>query len=165
MKKILLVILLGVIIACQGDPKSDKLELKEAVEDTTAVTEVNEVKPKVKKVVKKKRKKSTKKKSSVVAVATPKKVEIPVPTSMKELQNSTARNYIKDCEQYVANYKKAVESNDMEAFLKLSDESSNLTKQYQSMISDPNLSEQDMKLLSSYMLETTKQLNELSKRM
>lgn len=163
MKKILLVILLGVIIACQGDPKSDKLELKEAVEDTTAVAKVEEKKAKVKKVVKKKRRKSTKKKSSAVAVATPKKVEIVVPSNMVEVEDAAARKYINDYENYVSSYKKAVDANDMDSFLKLSDASSNLTKQYQSMVS--RLSEKDMELLSSYMLEKTKQLNELSKRM
>ncbi|MBW1296566.1 hypothetical protein [Aquimarina litoralis] len=148
----LLCLLLSFAVSCKKDPKSDKVEAIEEVVDSTDVVEVvEEKKPEVKKKKKPKKKK-------------PKKDEIKVPAGAPTFDSKEARKYIRDYEAYVSKYKKAVESKaDMDAFLKLSESSSNLTKQYRKLIS--TLSADEIEKMSKYMQEKTKQIDALSRQM
>lgn len=161
MRKTFLLALVGFIIiaivsSCKGDPKSDKQELKEAVKDTTAVVAVEEEKPEKEPVKSKPKKKKSKPK--------PKKTqEIKLPKGMTSITDEAAKKYIRDYERYVVNYKKAVDANDMDSFLKLNDASSSLSRQYNSLMS--TLSGEDIEKISKYMQEKTVQLNKLSEKM
>ncbi|WP_405206259.1 hypothetical protein [Aquimarina sp. LLG6339-5] len=148
----LLCLLLIFAVSCKKDPKSDKVEVIEEVVDSTDVVEVIEEK----KPVVKKKKKSTKKK--------PKKETIKLPAGAPSFSSIEAKKYIRDYEAYVSKYKKAVESKaDMDAFLKLSESSSSLTKQYRKLIS--TLPAGEIEKMSKYMQEKTKQIDALNRQM
>jgi len=122
------------------------------VDSTDVVEVVEEKKP----VVKKKKKKPKKKK--------PKTEAIKVPAGAPSFSSVAARKYIRDYEAYVVKYKKAVESKaDMDAFLKLSKSSSDLTKQYRKLIS--TLPADEIEKMSKYMQKKTKQIDALSRQM
>lgn len=156
MKKTFLITLASfsvfLIASCNKDPKSDKKELKEAVTDTTQVVAVEEEKP-IEPVKKKTTKKTTK----------PKKKTVKLPAGMSSITDKAAIKYIQDYERYVANYKKAVEANDMDSFLKLNEASSSLTKQYTALMT--KLSGEDIEKISNYMQEKSKQIDALSAQM
>ncbi|MDH7446656.1 hypothetical protein [Aquimarina sp. 2201CG14-23] len=146
----LLCLLFASIVSCKKDPKSDKLEVVEEVVDSTDVAEevVEEKKP----VVKKKKKKKKKPKTDIV------------PPGAPSFENTAARKYVRDYEAYVANYKKAVEAKaDMDAFLKLSEASSSLTKQYRTLIS--TLSGDEIEKMSKYIQKKSQQIDALNKQM
>ncbi len=145
-------VLLMSAISCKKDPKSDTLEVKEELVDTTAVVEdvVEEKKP-----IAKKKKKETKKK--------PKKETIALPPGTPNFTSVEARKYVRDYEAYVADYKKAVKSKDMDSFIELSEASSSLTRQYRILIS--KLSGEEMDKMSKYIQAKSKQIDELSKQM
>ncbi|WP_299242462.1 hypothetical protein [uncultured Aquimarina sp.] len=150
----LLCLLLVSVVSCKKDPKSDKVEVVEEVADSTDVVEVVEEKKPV--VKKKKKKKTTKKK--------PKTNVIEVPAGAPSFNSTAARKYVRDYEAYVSKYKKAVESKaDMDAFLKLSKSSSDLTNQYRKLIS--TLPAGEIEKMSKYMQEKTKQIDALSRQM
>ncbi|WP_108867277.1 hypothetical protein [Aquimarina aquimarini] len=142
--------------SCKKDPKADKLDVVEVVKDSTnvAVEEVVEEK----KPEKPKKKKATKKKTVETKEKTTR-----IPGTSFSTDNSFAKKYIKDYERYVANYKKAVEANDMDSFLKLSDASSSLSKQYTRLISV--LPGEEIEKLSKYMQVKSDQLTKLSEKM
>ncbi|MFD2561999.1 hypothetical protein [Aquimarina rubra] len=148
----LLCLFLVSVASCKKDPKTDQVEVIEEVVDSTDVVEVVEEK---KPVVKKKKKTTKKKKKATV---------IEVPAGAPSFKSTAARKYVRDYEAYVANYKKAVESKgDMDAFLKLSKSSSDLTNQYRKLIS--TLPADEMEKMSKYMQEKTKQIDALSRQM
>ncbi|WP_299253900.1 hypothetical protein [uncultured Aquimarina sp.] len=156
MKNIVLVsflcLLLVSVTSCKKDLKSDKVEVVEEVVDSTDVVEVVEEK----KPVVKKKKKTIKKK--------PKTNEIKVPAGAPSFNSVAARKYVRDYEAYVAKYKKAVESKaDMDSFLKLSEASSSLTKQYRKLIS--TLPAGEIEKMSKYIQKKTKQIDALSRQM
>ncbi|MBQ4822520.1 hypothetical protein [Aquimarina sp. MMG016] len=157
MKRIVLITFLNLAallaVSCKKDPKTDKIEVKEEVQDTIPVMQVEDEKPSVKKVTKKKKKKKK---------TTPKKV-IKVPPGAPTFDDTEARRYVRDYEAYVAQYKKAVAANDMDSFLKLSDASSSLNRQYKSLIT--KLSSEEMDKMVKYMEKKTKQIDELTKKM
>ncbi|MGY3793140.1 hypothetical protein [Aquimarina sp. 433] len=147
----LLCLLLSFAVSCKKDPKEDKVEVVEEVVDSTDVVEVVEEK---KPVVKKKKKPKKK----------PKTEEIKLPAGAPSFDSQEAKKYIRDYEAYVAKYKKAVESKaDLDAFLKLSESSTSLTKQYRKLIS--TLPAEEMEKMSKYMQEKTKQIDALSRQM
>ncbi|WP_378175068.1 hypothetical protein [Aquimarina sp. SS2-1] len=151
----LVCLLLISVVSCKKDPKTDKKEevIEEVVDSTDVVEVVEEKKPVVKK---KKKKKTTKTK--------PKTNVIEVPAGAPSFKNTAARKYVRDYEAYVTKYKKAVESKaDMDAFLKLSKLSSDLTSQYRKLISI--LPADEIEKMSKYMQEKTKQIDALSRQM
>ena len=150
------------IVSCKQDPKTDKMELQEQVEDTlpAVVEPVVEEKPVVKKekVVKKKKTKAQIKAESV------KKLTLELKSKGLPTFNETpAMIYIKNYEKYVADYRKAVEANDMDSFLKLSDASSALTRQYRTLLN--SLEGEEVAKMSRYMQEKSKQIDALSANM
>ena len=160
MKKYLLsTIIIGttLVLSCKSDPKTDKQDLKEAVEDTTEVVDVEvdeiveEKKPVKKKITKKKKTTTTKKETYKVSAGAP------------TFSDAAARKYIIDYEKYVAAYKKAVEANDMESLVKLNDASKSLNQQYNALIE--KLSAEELAKMSNYIQKKTQQLNELSEKM
>ncbi|MHA7057103.1 hypothetical protein ACWGOQ_0007785 [Aquimarina sp. M1] len=153
----LVCLLLVSVISCKKDPKSDKEEvIEEVIEEVTDSTDVVEEVVEEKKTVVKKKKKPRKKK--------PKSNVVEVPAGAPIFESMAARKYIRDYETYVLKYKKAVESKaDMDAFLKLSESSSDLTKQYRKLIS--TLPAGEIEKMSKYMQEKTKQIDALSRQM
>ncbi len=147
------VLLIGVT-SCKKDPKTDKLEVVEEVQDSTQIA-VEEVVEEKKPVVKKK--KTTKKKKDNVDKP------LRIPGTSEKTNNSYSKKYIKDYEKYVANYKKAVEAHDMDSFLKLSSASSDLSRQYTRLMSI--LPGEEIEKLSKYMAVKSKQINALSEQM
>ncbi len=148
----LLFLLLASVVSCKKDPKTDKEEIIEEVVDSTDVVEVIEEK---KPVVKKK--KIPKKKK-------PKKKVIEVPPGAPTFESEVARKYVRDYEAYVTKYKKAVEAKaDMDSFLKLSEASSSLTRQYRKLIS--TLPAGEIEKMSKYMNEKAKQIDALNRQM
>ncbi len=159
MKNTILITFLSLImlsfVSCKQDPKSDKLDAVETVKDSTSVA-VEEVVEDVKPVVKKKK---TPKKKKTVKVDKPMRI----PGTSYSTKNVDAKSYIKNYERYVSNYRKAVTSQNTEAFFKLSDESNNLTKQYNRLMS--KLPGEEIEKLSKYMQIKSQQLAELSAKM
>ncbi len=150
--------------SCKKDPKSDKLEVVEKVEDSTAVAVEEVVEEEKKPVVKKKKKPVKKDKQDGKKEYEKTGVFISIPgTGGATTSNTDAKKYIRDYERYISEYKKAVEAKDMDSFLKLNEASSNLTKQYNSLMT--KLSGEDIENISKYMQVKTKQLNELSAQM
>ncbi len=149
------------ISSCKKDPKIDKEEIVEISPDSTSVavdeTKIEENLEEKKKVASKKKKTKKKKKTS----SSNKTMRIP--GTFDTTDNSYSKKYIRDYERYVSNYKKAVESKDMDSFLKLSDASSDLTRQYNRIINI--LPGEEIEKLSEYMQIKSKQLNELSAKM
>ncbi len=150
-----LCIALGSIISCKKDPKSDKLEPVEVAKDSTEVVEevVEEKKP----ITKKKTTTKKKKKSTTVDGA------MRIPGTSESTNNSYVKKYIRDYEKYIANYKKAVDAQDMDSFLKLSSASSDLSRQYNRLMSI--LPGEEIEKLSNYMQVKSRQLAELSAKM
>ena len=152
------IIVTTLMFSCKSDPKTDKQDLKEAQVDTTEVVDieeekiVEEKKPVTKKITAKKKK-----------ATTPKKEAYKVPAGAPTFSDAAARKYIIDYEKYVAAYKKAVEANDMESFVKLNDASKSLNQQYNALIE--KLSAEELAKMSNYIQEKTQQLNELSEKM
>ncbi|WP_103068655.1 hypothetical protein [Aquimarina sediminis] len=144
------------VISCKKDPKSDKLEVVEEVVQDSTIVIAEEVVEEKKPVVKKK-KKTTKKKS------TTKDKTLRIPGTFDSTDNSYVKKYVRDYERYVSNYKKAVESNDMDSFLKLSDASSDLTRQYSRLMNI--LPGEEITKLSEYMQVKSEQLAKLSDSM
>ncbi len=144
------------ITSCKKDPKSDKLDVQEEIVDTTTV---------IKDVIEKKEVvTSKKKKKNEVTKKKPKEQIIPVPKGAPSFNSVAARKYVRDYEAYVANYRKAVKAHaDMDSFLKLSEASSSLTKQYRTLIS--TLSGNEIEKMSKYMEAKTKQIDALSKQL
>lgn len=146
------------VFSCMKDPKSDKVDaVKEIVQDSTNIA-TEEVVEEKKPVVKKK-KKATKKKNRTVK----KDVTMRIPGTPNSTNNSYSKKYIRDYEQYVANYKKAVDAHDMDSFLKLSSASSDLSRQYNRLMSI--LPGEEIEKLSLYMQVKSKQLADLSAKM
>ncbi|WP_062059229.1 hypothetical protein [Aquimarina longa] len=148
------------VISCKKDPKSDALDVVEEVQDSTkvAVEEVvEEVKPKVKK-----KKKVTGKRDGKKEFERTNKL-IPIPGTSGHTSNPDTRKYIKDYERYVANYKKAVEAKDMDSFLRLSDASSDLSRQYNALMT--KLPGEEIEKLSEYMQVKSDQLTKLAEKM
>ncbi len=158
MKKTFLItifcLLLFSIPSCKKDPKSDKIDPVEVVQDSTQVA-VEEVVEEKKPVVKKKKKTTTKKK--------PVDKSMRIPGTAYSTKNVDAKSYIRNYERYVSNYKKAVASQNTEAFFKLSDESNALTRQYNQLMS--KLPGEEIEKLSKYMQIKSQQLAELSAKM
>ncbi len=155
-----LCLLLVSVISCKKDPKTDKLDAVEVVQDSTDVTieeVVEEKKPVVKKKKKTTKKKKKKKKKTVVDGA------MRIPGTSISTNNSYSKKYIRDYEKYVRNYKKAVEAHDMDSFLKLSSASSDLSRQYNRLMNI--LPGEEIEKLSEYMQLKSKQINELSSKM
>lgn len=144
------------VFSCKKDPKSDKMYAVEVVEDSTnlAVEEVIEEK----KPVVKKKKKSTKKKKANEDDKT-----MRIPGTFDSTDNSFSKKYIRDYERYMANYKKAVEASDMDSFLKLSDASSDLSRQYNRLMNI--LPGDEIGKLSEYMQVKSEELAKLSEQM
>ena len=145
------------ISSCKKDPKTDTLDVQETVQDSTEVA-AEEVVEEKKPVVKKK-KKTTKKKKKV----SPEDRTMRIPGTRLTTDNSYAKKYIRDYEKYVSNYRKAVEAHDMDSFLKLSDASSDLSRQYNRLINI--LPGEEIEKLSTYMQVKSKQLAALSAKM
>ncbi len=148
--------------SCKKDPKSDKLEVVEKVEDSTAVA-VEEIVEEKKPAVKKKKKTVKKNKNDGKKEFERNSKFIPIPGTGAKTSNTDAKKYIKDYERYISNYKKAVEAKDMDSFLKLNEASSDLTKQYNSLMT--KLSGQEIENISKYMQIKSAQLNKLSAQM
>lgn len=160
MKKILCIItIVGVALlsSCKGDPKTDKQDLIEAIKDTTVVTQV------VEEDVIVEEKKPVKKKTTPKKKPAQKKETYKVPTGAPTFSDAAARKYIIDYEKYVAAYKKAVEANDMDSFVKLNDASKSLNNQYNALIE--KLSAEELAKMSDYIQEKTEQLNKLAEKM
>lgn len=161
---IFLCLFLSLIISCKNDPKPDQTETVEVAVDSIdvveAVVEEEEVVEKKKPVAKKE--KETSKKKKTTTTKKPEKKQITGP-GIPSFDSSLARTYVRNYETYIVNYKKAVNANDMDSFLKLSEASSDLTKQYNQLVS--KLSSEDMQKLSKYMQAKTVQLNKISESM
>ncbi|WP_271766874.1 hypothetical protein [Aquimarina algiphila] len=168
MKKTILTIFLSAVLlsafSCKKDPKSDTLDTVEVARGDTSDF-VEEVDKEKEPEVEKKKKPNKKKKSDLDGKKDFEKTNklIPIPGTSGYTKNSAAKKYIKDYEKYVANYKKAVEAHDMESFLKLNEASSDLTKQYNSLMT--KLSGEEIENISKYMQAKSKQLNALSAKM
>ena len=155
-----------VFISCHSDPKSDKVTLNR-VKDSIITTKESSIAEKQEEVKSKKKKvldtsiKNIKKQSKFK----PKneKVKIDLPSGAPSFKGDEARRYVRDYERYVSNLKKAVEAKDIESFLKLGDASSNLTKQYNTLIG--KLPADEIAKMSKYMKQKTRQLDELTKKM
>ncbi len=152
-----LCLLLVSVISCKKDPKTDKLDAVEVVQDSTDVA-IEEVVEEKKPVVKKKKKTTKKKKKKTVADGA-----MRIPGTSISTNNSYSKKYIRDYEKYVRNYKKAVEAHDMDSFLKLSSASSDLSRQYNRLMNI--LPGEEIEKLSQYMQLKSKQINELSAKM
>ncbi len=168
MKKPILTIFLSVLLlsvfSCKKDPKTDNLDTVEFARGDTSDF-VEEVEEEKKPEVKKNKKTTKQKKSDLDGKKDIEKANklIPIPGTSGYTKNSAAKKYIKDYEAYVANYKKAVEAHDMDSFLKLNEASSDLTKQYNSLMT--KLSGEEIENISKYMQAKSKQLNALSAKM
>jgi hypothetical protein len=157
---IFLCLLLLSVVSCKKESKTDNLETVEVARGDTSdfIEEVDE-EPEVKKKKKPtKNKKSTKKED-----ATDGNKALHIPGTFDTTDNTYSKKYIKDYERYVVNYKKAVEANDMDSFLKLSDASSDLSKQYNRLMNI--LPGEEIEKLSEYMQIKSEQLTELSSKM
>ncbi|WP_109852754.1 hypothetical protein [Aquimarina sp. AU58] len=153
---IFLCLILLSVVSCKKDPKTDTVDPVEIPRgDTSNFIEETE---KEKKPVVKKKKKTTKDKK-----ATEDDNTLHIPGIFDTTDNSYSKKYIKDYERYVENYKKAVEANDMDSFLKLSDASSDLSKQYNRLMNI--LPGEEIQKLSEYMQVKSEQLAELSSKM
>ncbi|WP_109300059.1 hypothetical protein [Aquimarina sp. AU474] len=151
-------LLLATMISCKKDPKTDKLDVVETVQDSTAVAVEEVVEEKKPVVKKKKKKKTTKKKKPTIDDKA-----MRIPGTFDTTENTHSKKFIKDYERYVANYKKAVKAHDMDSFLKLGDASSDLSRQYNRLMSI--LPGEEISKLSEYMQVKSKQINELSAQM
>jgi len=165
-----LVLMILSVASCKKDPKSDKEKLKsvENPVDSTMVKDANkEVVVQKPTTTKKKKKPTSSKKSS--STKTKKKSKATVDGTMRipgtsfSTDNSMSKKYIRDYESYVRNYKKAVDAKDMDSFLKLSDASSSLSRQYTRLISV--LPGEEIEKLSTYMQVKSKQLDKLSSKL
>lgn len=144
-------------VSCKKDPKSDKIEISEEVLDSTLVdsTAIVEIeKPVVKKKKKETKKKTTKKKTKTEIIA--------VPPGAPAFESVEARKYVRDYERYVANYKRAVEGNDLNAIIKLSDTGNGLIKQYKTVVS--KLSKNELVKMNSYVESKSRQIKALAKK-
>lgn len=154
---IFLCMILLSVVSCKKDPKTDNtLDPVEIPRGDTSdfIEETQEEK----KPVVKKKKKITKDKKTTKDDNT-----LHIPGTFDTTDNSYSKKYIKDYERYVANYKKAVEANDMDSFLKLSDASNDLSKQYNRLMNI--LPGEEIQKLSEYMQVKSEQLAELSSKM
>jgi len=86
-----------------------------------------------------------------------------IPGTSLSTNHGMAKKYIYDYENYVARYRKAVAAKDMDSFLRLSDASSSLSRQYTKLMSI--LPGEEIEKLSQYMDIKSKQLNQLSSQM
>ncbi|MBP2832080.1 hypothetical protein J8281_07740 [Aquimarina sp. U1-2] len=158
-------VVLLLFFSCKKDPKATNFEAVEYPVDSTYVEGENKgvviknasTKKKKKSYTKKKKKNNTKRKTAKDDAV------IRIPGTFERTSNSYAKKYIKDYERYVANYKKAVEANDMDSFLKLSNASSDLSRQYNRLMSI--LPGEEIEKLSQYMEVKSKQINALSAKM
>ncbi|PKV50779.1 hypothetical protein ATE84_2845 [Aquimarina sp. MAR_2010_214] len=147
------------IVSCKKETKTENFEAVEVARGDTSdfIEEVEEESE-----VKKKKKPTKKKKPAKKENATDDKA-LHIPGTFDTTNNSYSKKYIKDYERYVVNYKKAVEANDMDSFLKLSDASNDLSKQYNRLMSI--LPGEEIEKLSEYMQVKSEQLAELSSKM
>jgi hypothetical protein len=148
------------VVSCKKESKTDNLDTVEIPRGDTSdfIEEVDE-EPEVKK----KKKPTKKKKPAKKGNATDDDKELRIPGTFDATDNSYSKKYIRDYERYVVNYKKAVEANDMDSFLKLSDASSDLSKQYTRLMNI--LPGEEIEKLSEYMQVKSEQLAELSSKM
>jgi hypothetical protein len=148
---------LSSVISCKKEVKTDSFDTVEVPRGDTSnfIEEVDE-ESKVKK-----KKKSTKKNKPTKKEGDDKILHIP--GTFDETDNPHSKKYIRDYERYVANYKKAVEAKDMDSFLKLSDASSDLSRQYSKLMNI--LPGKEIEKLSEYMQVKSEQLAELSSKM
>ncbi|WP_106792135.1 hypothetical protein [Aquimarina sp. Aq78] len=147
------------VVSCKKEVKTDTLEPVEVARGDTSdfIEEVDEESEA------KKKKKSTKKKKPAKKESTTDDKTLHIPGTFDTTDNTYSKKYIKDYERYVTNYKKAVEANDMDSFLKLSDASSDLSKQYNRLMNI--LPGEEIEKLSEYMQVKSEQLAELSSKM
>ncbi|WP_024769062.1 hypothetical protein [Aquimarina macrocephali] len=147
------------VVSCKKEAKTDNLEPVEVARGDTSdfIEEVDEESEA------KKKKKSTKKKKPAKKESTTDDKTYHIPGTFDTTDNTYSKKYIKDYERYVANYEKAVEANDMDSFLKLSDASSDLSKQYNRLMNI--LPGEEIEKLSEYMQVKSEQLAELSSKM
>lgn len=153
----------SLLFSCKKDPKQDKEPIIEEVVDSTEIKEavipklIEEEKVLEKKIVKKKNEKThdgDKKYSRTTN-------KIPLPPGAPDIQDQIVRKYIRDYENYIVEYRKAVNSDDFDTFLKLSKTSSKLTDQYRSVVD--RLSGDDVKMMSDYIKKKTKEIEEISR--
>ncbi|WP_378188053.1 hypothetical protein ACE939_06440 [Aquimarina sp. W85] len=150
------------IVSCKKDPKSDSTELQEQMVDTLPVVEEPVVVEKP--VVKKKKVVKKQKTKEEIQAESIKKLTIEMKSKgLPTFKESPAMIYIKRYEKYVADYKRAVEANDMDSFLKLSDASSALSREYRSLLN--SLEGEDVEKMSKYMQAKSKQIDALSAKM
>ncbi len=163
MKKPILIISLCTvllsIVSCKKDPKSDTVDTTvETVMPDSIREAVSEEIEKEKAVIKKKKAPVEKKK--------PKEEDngiMRIPGTFDSTDNSYTKKYIKDYEKYMVDYKKAVEAKDMDSFLKLSDASSSLSKQFNRLMNI--LPSEEIQKVSEYMQVKSEELAKLSEKM
>jgi len=140
---------------------------KKEIEDEEVTKEVE-----IEKHVKKKKEVAKKDKKEEVAKENKKDSEpkygkdggnMNIPGTSLSTNNGMAKKYIYDYEKYVVRYRKAVEAKDMDSFLRLSDASSALSKQYTRLMSI--LPGEEIEKLSRYMNVKSRQLDLLSSQM
>ena len=123
MKSPLIITLLSILmmsfLSCKKDVKDERTDTVQTIpiSDTTRLRLEENVKERV---VDQKKNKSEKKKASIKKDSKKNSAVLHIPGTFETTENSFSKKYVKDYEEYVTNYKKAVNAKDMDSFLKLS---------------------------------------------